>query len=266
MPPVVETVLAVQFKPLPKLAKVQLSLFWSRYREEWPEVREAVPLPRQSEQFGDAQRWARIGMQLGFAAPPIPTRLQLIGKDGARMLQLQNGALCYNWVGGQERAYPRYHETRAAFDAWLGQFRAFLREETLGELEADQWEVTYVNRIPKGTVWNEPTDWGRLFSNLLVFPPSEAVPMVLESVSSEWHFVIPEQRGRLHVQLQHGREENPGNREILILKLTARGPIKAEGPESQRLGEGLDLGHEVIVRSFAALTSPDAHRYWRKCQ
>ena len=45
------------------------------------------------------------------------------------------------------------------FDALFEKFRTFVREMRLGDLRLNQWEVTYVNHLPKGTVWNSPADW-----------------------------------------------------------------------------------------------------------
>ncbi len=86
--------------------------------------------------------------------------------------------------------------------------------------------------------------------------------MKLESLACEWHYEIEPQLGRLHAQLSHVHLKSPEKREILRLSLTARGPIASSGEKSLSLGEGLDLGHEAIVKAFWEMTSERAHEYW----
>ena len=75
--------------------------------------------------------------------------------------------------------------------------------------------------------------------------------------------MIPPERGRLHIKWQHGLKDKPEKREILILTLTARGGLEAAGEaDDSRLKEGLDLGHEVIVRTFRRIMSDEANAYW----
>ena len=83
-----------------------------------------------------------------------------------------------------------------------------------------------------------------------------------ESFAGGWHFVIPEQRGRLHVEWQHGRRTTPEDQEVIVLTFTARGRIAGNGNPTRGILEGLDLGHEAIVKSFAAFSSKAANEYW----
>jgi hypothetical protein len=89
-----------------------------------------------------------------------------------------------------------------------------------------------------------------------------------ESFSGEWHFVIPGQRGRLHINWHHGQSPPRGKAseapavESIRLNLTARGPIPPSERSGDALLDGLNLGHETIVRSFAGLMSEPANRLW----
>lgn len=169
------------------------------------------------------------------------------------MIQVQNGRFHYNWLGqGGAEGYPRYEKVLPEFERFLAQFQAFLADRSLGEIKENQWEVTYINHIPKGTVWDSPADWPSVFRPGGLTPePSSKVQ--LETLSSACRYEIPPQQGRLHVRLQHGSAQGT---EVLILTLTARGPIK------NGYGEGLDLGRETIVRAFKDMTSPEVHDYW----
>ncbi len=68
------------------------------------------------------------------------------------MIQVQNGRLHLNWLGRGQ--YPRYATIRPEFDQALAAFTAFVADEDLGEIRANQREITYVNQIPKGPLWS----------------------------------------------------------------------------------------------------------------
>jgi uncharacterized protein (TIGR04255 family) len=260
-PPVVETVLGVQFDRLPLLKNAHLGAFWKRLGEsEWPSVSDLPPLIMQFEQFDSSGAWAeRVQLRL---TQDSAYRLQLKNRYGDRMLQVQNGRLHFNWLGTEGHPYPRYAQVREGFVPLLAEFERFLADENLGTLRLNQWEVTYVNQIPRGTVWNSPADWG-------FFRPLSSVPTIDkivegESFGGQWHFVIPPQLGRLHAEWRHERssdhEKTVAPVELIRLTLTARGPIGTSGVATAL--EGLNLGRATIVKSFRNLMSDEANRYW----
>jgi len=135
-------------------------------------------------------------------------------------------------------------------------FVEYVKSKNIGDVTFNQWEVTYVNQIPKDSVWKSPADWRCLFPQLPGIDGSASASVILESFNSEWHFEIPAKRGRLHVQLRHGLADKV---EMLILSLTARGPVR---DDRDGISKGLDTGRVAIVRSFKDFTSQTAHEYW----
>lgn len=261
-PPVVETVLGVQFDRLPRARNAHWGAFWKTLDpEEWPEVGDASLLPAQFEQFEAKAAWARA-VQLQLTQDPS-CRLRITNADKNRMIQVQNSRLHFNWLGQQGGKYPRYSKVRDGFLSTLSCFVAFVTAEELGEFAPNQWEVTYVNQIPRGTVWNTPDDWG-------FFKPLGGVPTIEnvvdgESFGGEWHFVIPPKQGRLHIAWQYGKgaTAGPGGTEDFIrITLTARGPILPTSDGIEAISEGLDLGRATIVRSFHDLMSDEANHHW----
>ncbi|MBI3837665.1 MAG: TIGR04255 family protein [Planctomycetia bacterium] len=256
-PPVVETVLGVQFEPLGPMRNAHLGAFWKSLGDEWKRVSEAPALPAQMESFTNAPNWGMMSIQFQLTQD-VTNRLQIRNEAGDRMIQIQNGRLHVNWLGHEGVEYPRYPKVREQFDSILDRFRAFARREELGELTPNQWEVIYINRIPKATVWHSPADWG------FFRPLREHVALSLvhlESFLGEWHYEIPEQRGRLHANFRHVREPDASAKESVILTLTARGGVGGD-QNLASLGEGLDLGHETIVISFKELMSDYANNWW----
>lgn len=258
-PPVIETVLGVQFDSISKFTNAHLGAFWATLGDDWPHVADAPRLDRVDERFGAEQAWGRL-VELKLTQDPS-SRIQIRSKDEDRMVQVQNGRIHYNWLGQKGGAYPRYKQVRPAFDEIWGRFKEFLRSRSLDEPKPNQWEVTYVNQIPKGTVWTDPAGWGKLLPGL-AGPTRNPDGIDLESFGGEWHFEIPPKRGRLHVKIYPGKQSIPEGCEVLRMDLTARGPISNESENGVSLDAGLDLGHERIVLAFIALTSDAAHDYW----
>jgi len=260
-PPVIETVLGAQFDRLRDFRNAHLGAFWKALNtDEWPIVSDAPPLQPQFERFADSAKWIK-GLQIQLTQDP-GSRLRIKNEAGDRMIQVQNGRVHFNWLGEEGGPYPRYPRVRDGFTRLLQQFLEFLTQEKLGGFRPNQWEVTYVNHIPKGTVWNTPNDWD--FFRPLGSIPSISEVVEGESFNGEWHFVIPQQRGRLHVQWQHALKPVPEqeDQEFIRLTLTARGAVKQGENAAVTILNGLDLGREVIVRSFKSFMSDEANKYW----
>ncbi len=256
-PPVKETVLGVHFEPLQRLRHTHLGAFWKRLGPEWDDVTDAHALPPQFERFDDS---AVFGPSLGIFLTDQPTiRAQIRNADKSRMLQIQNGQFHYNWLGHGGAEYARYPILLAEFTTLFQSFQEFLVLEGVGECLPIQWEVTYVNHIPKGSVWDSPSDWLGLF-RCAPFATVDAGGALLETFNGEWHYEIEPKRGRLHVNLQHGKHPGIKDEPLIVMTLTGRGPFDRSDPGG--LAHGLDLGRETIVRAFKDLTSKEAHRYW----
>lgn len=176
------------------------------------------------------------------------------------MLQVQNGRLHFNWLGESGGPYARYPGIRTGFEQAVQRFQEFLKQENLGELRPNQWEVTYLNHIPKGTVWNAVIDWN--FCRLVGDLPTYQELIEPESFRADWHFVIPNQRGRLHVEWQHAHRTSPDPKEIVVLNLTARGPLNPEKIGIETILAGVDLGRQTIVKTFQKIMSDEANAYW----
>lgn len=256
-PPVVETVLGVQFDRLSNLKNAHLGAFWETLDQHlWPLVSDAPPLVPQFERFDRRVGWAAV-VQLHLTQDPS-ARVQIQNVSRDRMIQVQNGCLHLNWLRRRETdAYPRYEPVRDEFTAVVRRFEAFLNQRGIGELRPNQWEITYVNQIPQNTIWSSPADWS--FFQPLAGLPEIAGLIQPESFNGEWHFAIPQRQGRLHISWQHGQADS--NQEFIRLGLTARGPVAPESGVEEVLS-GLDLGRQTIVHSFKQLMSDRANNYW----
>ena len=254
-PPVVETVLGIQFLPLAGFRNAHLGAFWKTLDADWPHVSDASLLGHDRELFSD-DRWVPGGPILQLTQTPT-SRLWIRNQNKDRMIQVQRDRLCYNWLANKgKNQYPSYAEVRQEFDKAWDSFLRFIEQENLGPVQPDQWEVTYVNHIPRGEVWKAPHEIPRLLDGLLA-QKSGGDWGTFESAGGASTFVIADNRGRLHIEFQHTR---PETEEQIVLKLTARGPID----DRTDTDAGLNLGHETIVRAFADITGEYAHgsEFW----
>jgi uncharacterized protein (TIGR04255 family) len=260
-PPIVERYLAVQFDPLPNFTNAHLGVFWSAMGIDiWPRADDHPPLPQLFERFGDQRKWEPVGtVSIAMSQKP-QGRARLTNAAGDRIVQIQNGKLVYHWVGVSAQTYPRYELIRAEMVEVYNTFSRFVEKNGLGEVHLNQWEVSYSNTLPQGTVWNDPADWSKVFGSNAMLPPAVGENR-LEQFSGSWVYEIPAHRGRLHIKVNSGKDRPEGT-DVLALQLTARGPI-ADGADglSDALS-GLDTGHEMIVTGFHDLTSVEARKYW----
>lgn len=252
-PPLIETVIGVQFDAIQSLSAAHFGWFWKQHLGEgWPVSTTQPTLQDQFETFDNSRFAGLPNFQLVFGADV--GRAQFWNRSKDRLVQFQRTRLLLNWQN-QAGEYPRYDALVKEFESLLSQLTQFVGEAALGSIVLNQWEMTYVNQIPRGQLWQTPADWPGVLPGLLA--PSRMTCARFESIAGEWHHEIPEQRGRVHIALQHGKAL--AQQDVLFLQITARGPIPDEG-----LRAGLDLGHHVIVKSFADITSESAHKSWKR--
>lgn len=257
-PPVVETVLAVQFEPLTRVKVAHLGLLWNIYRESFPNATEHVPLEHEIEEFpADPARRDEVRVMSGDTFP-VP-RLSFRNDSGNEMIQVQHDRFAKNWrKTSNDEVYPRYQQTiRPQFDRDYERFVKFLDELELGTPIINQCEVVYVNHIVSGDEWQSHSD----INKVITFWKNPSWPTdSLEDCGLLSRFIIRDLHenpvGRLIVEIQPALR-NSDKRPMYIICLTARGIV----------GNGLDfldLGREWIVRTFESITTSEMHRTWKR--
>lgn len=259
-PPITETAIGVQFAPIAGFTAAHYGWFWKECLDStWTKTQDAPRLAAQFERFGEDIPWVSTPLiPFVLQSATEADRILIISKEGERVIQLQNSKFLYNWRR-RLGEYPSFKSTCPEFIRLLSVFETFLKDADLDSTPYDQWEVTYFNQIPKGPLWQSRSDWRNVLPGLLdrIHPESG----VAQEPTGEWRFEIPPHRGRIHISVQHIKIESGG--EALSLNMTARGPIAA-GDGDRDLLSGLNLGHEMIVRTFWDITSPAAHAHWGK--
>ena len=175
------------------------------------------------------------------------------------MIQVQNGWLVVNWMKREGQPYPGYAGVIKEFERTFGLFTEFASSEQLEAVIPNVWEVTYIDHIPRGTVWNEYADVPKALPGLL--GGSSCRHGRFETLSAKWTFRLEPNPGRLAVALQTARSTADPSVDLLVMTSTARGPISA--PNLDSLVESLNFGQTVVVDTFMDVTSEGARAYWK---
>ena len=258
LPPVTETVLGVQFNPLKNFSTLHCGLFWQKVRRDYPKYSIKPALGQAFETFPKQFREeARFGVEV-YEEPPL--RCWLMDESTTRLVQIQRDRFITNWrqVTGKE-VYIRYDTFKPMFEKEWKRFSEFLQFEKFPTPIINQCEVMYVNHIELN---DEIKGWGAVDKVVEFWSPRQQsfLPQP-EAVMVDIKFVMPEEKGRLHVTLEPKIRKRDG-KEILQLNLIARGK-----PDSSDLNDILawfDLGREWIVKGFTELTTEQMHNLWKR--
>jgi len=245
-PPINEVVFGIQFKQL-DLKSPHVGFFWEKLtKEEYPEFKEMPTLPHIVEAFGSSNIQPLPFSVESFDSPPLP-RLFFINRVKNHLIQIQQDRFLQNWRKlKNEDNYPRYDNLFPQFATSWELFNSFVKEQNLGTLEPDQYELTYVNHIPRGEAWKSLKDIENIFPE---FQCKVGGRFFNEPEDVSWRkvFRLPDSKGRLHVLLRLAVSKELG--QIIIFELTARGFTPGN------MNEWFDIAHEWIVKGFSDLTS-----------
>jgi uncharacterized protein (TIGR04255 family) len=259
-PPVSEVVLSIQFASLDQLNGPFIGLFWTSLRSQYPSIAEQGEIQPVFETFGTPAAQS-IRFQ-ALLSPPMP-RFWLQKEGMPDLLQIQRDRLMHNWRRTADDAvYPRYEKLRDRFEREVLKFSKFLDKEGLGRLEINQCEVSYINMIdsvPSG---------GDLHSSLDEISPlwagltTDRVPGDVENSLVQMRYFLNDENekiGRIHVLMQPAFLPSD-LKPVFRVELTARG--RPPGSSIEEAFGLLDLERDAVVRTFAAVTTPEMHKLW----
>jgi uncharacterized protein (TIGR04255 family) len=248
-PPLVETLLGVEFDPIEEWAAPYFGLYWSQIKAKYPEfdVRTAIGSPDITlDEFGTVD---------------IPIRCWFYAEESPNLIQIQKDRFLYNWrnyLGNTE--YPRYTSNRETFRLeWL-RFCDFLKSNEIELPRVKRCEIAYINHIEKGQGWETMADLPDIFPGFSVNTKNKFLP-VPETVDFSLTYLMPDKKGRLDIELDQVIDSE-GGKEILQLQLDATGK-----PASSDIGDilqWLDFAREYIIQSFVDFTSVKLHDIWKK--
>lgn len=255
--PLNEVVVGVQFSAPPGYSAIYAREVWELYRENYPNLTQLAPIAPTFETFGASALAQPPSVQLvfnqgNFAHP----RYWFLSSDGHDLIQFQSDRLLHNWrqVEGSGE-YPRFEPTIGLFGTELRRLSEFMARFDQGKgLAISQTELSYINfiREPDGTT-PRPDKYLRFL---------HTGDRVIEGYSGTFRqvFIVKENLGaRLYVETANGSDAL--GRQGIVLNLTLRG-----APADNSIGSAIEYlaaCHDVIVPTFADLTTDEAHRLWR---
>jgi uncharacterized protein (TIGR04255 family) len=273
-PPVVEVLLSAQFQQLAGMNVGHLGLLWERFKTKFPRTAQQPALPHIIERKGVNAAPVMPTFSLMAPADQVP-RFWMIGEDDSDLVQVQSDRFMRNWrrYHNAEMVYPSYDgHNRPEFLLDFETFRSFVIEQGWGELNIDQCEVAYVNHIKPGKGWKDFSQLDRVFKGWaseyprLAGSAANSIACRIRHEVSDGHdkFI-----GHLFIELDsaYAVPTPPASGELsplFQLQLIVRGRPLREGV--QGVMEFMDRAHSIIVKSFAAITTPKMHKIWERTQ
>ena len=256
-PPVVETVLGVQFAPL-SFAIPHFGLYWSHIQSEFPRYRVLPPLGHIREQFGGSAAGTIRKMRFEVIQEP-DIRCWFLDILGNQIIQVQRDRFIYNWqkISGSE-VYPRYENVRSRFETEWSRFRDFLKQGGFGKPEVNQCEVTYVNHLEYEKGWKNFGELNKVISCWSGKHSGTFLPEP-EKVSMTVNYLLPDNQGRMYVSLEPVLRTRDA-KEVLQLNLTVRGAPSSS--DTAGVLQWLDVGRQWVVEGFTDFTTDVMHKLW----
>jgi len=250
-PPVIEVVCGMTFKPLDGLLAPHLGLLWEKLKQDgYTKCQEVAPLAPAVEQFDGPQ-----SPSFEVTDTPPLARIWFTRDDENGIIQVQRDRFLHNWKKARPGdEYPHYDAVIAKFREKLASFEAFVLDAEVGQLEPQQYEMTYVNHIMQGNGWHSLREIGKVFPDVGWRDQTGRFLHSLEAVNIRLSFVLPNRSGRLHATIRTALRRQDGF-PMLLLDMTARGIPKEHSRDA--MWEWFDIAHEWIVRGFADLTGPE---------
>ena len=248
-PPVNEVICGMRFQAPDKLRIPHIGFLWNKFRADYPVLQHA-------QQVVSAKGEILLDTATGV---PLP-RIWFINDSDDQLIQFQLDRFYFNWRR-KKNDYPRYNYIIKNFEFTYKAVVDFFNEFGLGELKPIEYELSYINHIPKGEGWNTIDDIPNIFTDFIWKNSTKRFLKTVEKISWNAEFLLPEQKGHLNVGLKQAtriEDKMP----LLIFELKTRGLEDTFTNKSMRAW--FDLAHEWIVRGFTDLTTPKIQKIWGK--
>ncbi len=248
-PPVNEVVCGMRFNTPDKLRITHFGLIWDKFRVEYPFIKHAPPIVSAK---GEIIFDKAIGV-------PLP-RVWFINEPDDQLVQFQIDRFYFNWRR-KKSDYPRYDHVITQFEKVRDIIVTSFSEFELGELKPIEYELTYINHIPRGQGWNTIDDIPKIFSDFAWKKNKKRFLPNPKKINWSTEFALPEQKGHMIVNLKQAtktEEKTP----LLVLELKTGGISESTNNTATR--EWFDLAHEWIVRGFTDLTRSEIQKIWER--
>ena len=245
-PPINEIVCGIRFDPIKQLQSGHLGILWQKFRSDFPRTEDHNLVgPVSEEELGTPDKM------------PLP-RVWFVHRNENELIQVQRNRFLHNWRKIQPNdEYPGYEKVVENFENYLSHFQEFLLEENLGSLVAREYELTYIDFIPREQGWENPKDLAKVFPNLL---SGTKQSILLDNVIGiNWQTILglPKGLGQL-VLLIRNAQRRSDNQQLLQIE------FKALSSGSYKPIRGwFNTAHNAITQLFSTLVSDEIQeKFW----
>ncbi|WIY54120.1 TIGR04255 family protein [Devosia sp. YIM 151766] len=255
-PPLNEIVLGVQFDQIPDYGLINAGEVWELYKDQYPKAITQPPSPPQFETFGSRPA---PNFQVQFGDITQHPRFWFLQSDEHELLQFEPTRMFHNWrqLDGVGGVYPRYEYLAERFHRELSLLNQFALDFGKSPLLITQAEITYINRLYLG---DDDRDWPFSDLNFVSLPASE-----VEAGGGAFQKVLTDQDGPVaRIYVEFGTNWDTTGQPFIVFSHTVRGAPRKPGIIGAL--EFLASGRQVIVESFANLTTEKAHKKWQRTQ
>lgn len=247
-PPIDEIVCGIRFESIERLRSGHYGILWQKFRDKFPIIEDHCRIgPVSSKDLENPKK------------TQLP-RVWFIHRSENELIQVQRNWFLYNWRKKRARdEYPGYKKVITDFEKYLSYFQEFLSTEKLGYFVEEEYELSYIDVIPRGEGWEDFGDLERVFPNLLT--PSKHSILSTNVRSINWQTIIdlPDDSGRLKLAVRSATRISDKH-QLLHIEFNALG-----NHHDISMVDWFDTTHGVIAELFAHLVSSDIQdKYWRR--
>ena len=237
-PPIDEIVCGVRFDSIRKLQSGHIGILWQKLKPDFPDIEDqnlVQPVP--SEDFQNPEKL------------PLP-RVWFIHENENDLVQLQRNRFLHNWRKRRpEDEYPGYVRVIENFEKYLSCLQEFLVEENLGRLVAREYELTYIDLLPKGNGWESLRDLGKVFPNLVSLTSQSILSDDVRNINWQTVLGLPNNLGLLRLVFRSAKRVSD-NQQLLQIEFNAH-----SSQPYQPMREWFDAAHNEVIRVFSHLVS-----------
>jgi len=256
-PPAVETLMGVRFARLSSWNILHFGQLCAFFRHSYPAAKLVPPVIEE-----------RDIAQGSFDFNDIPLRVILSNESETELLQVQSSMLMRNWKRTeQNEAYTHYSNLKPKFEEDWRLFKDFSQANGLAQPVVFQCEVTYVNHLLRGQVWESYNDLATL---LKPFAPRRPISdsgrfyrylPEAAAVSLNVGYHIVENGVSLQIAIQSAIRKPDGS-EVIQMTITAKGPPRSNTDQS--ISDALDSCHDAVILGFDDVITETAQKHWGK--
>lgn len=245
-PPIDEIVCGISFDSIKELRSGHFGILWQKFRPDFPKVEDQNPInPILIEVFENPDKL------------PLP-RVWFIHRDENEIIQVQRNCFLHNWRKRRiDDEYLGYEKVAENFERYLSRFQEFLVEESLGHLVPKQYELTYIDIIPKGQGWESPGDLEKVFPNLLSLTKQSIFLNNIKGINWQIILELPNGLGEVAISIRNAQRIS-NEQELIHMEFKA---VSSQAYQPMR--GWFDDAHNTITNLFCNLISDEIQEeFW----